>query len=285
VNRAGRRRYIRQEPSHTTRTLVSWRLRGDAISAPACKRGGIDVGAPGVLGAILLAGILAGCATPTPQSAPPARGQAPAPRVVPAALRGQPFTVVADESHLTILVYRAGALAALEHNHVVSCRCLSGTVYVPRDPLRAGFDLRVVVAGLTVDDPVLRAAEHSRDFPPDGSSSARRGTRHNMLSAALLNAAAYPDITLRSESLRQASDGRRGDVLAEVLVAAAGQSRSIAVPLHYDIGSDEIRVTAAFPLKQTELGLTPFSAAGGVLKVRDGMMVRLSLLARRAPRG
>src|SRR6185437_13197394 len=209
VNRAGRRRYIRQEPSHTTRTLVSWRLRGDAISAPACKRGGIDVGAPGVLGAILLAGILAGCATPTPQSAPPARGQAPAPRVVPAALRGQPFTVVADESHLTILVYRAGALAALEHNHVVSCRCLSGTVYVPRDPLRAGFDLRVVVAGLTVDDPVLRAAEHSRDFPPDGSSSARQGTRHNMLSAALLNAAAYPDITLRSERLRQASDGRR----------------------------------------------------------------------------
>ena len=238
---------------------------------------------PAILGAVLLAGILTGCATP--QGAPPAPGRAPAPRIVPTPLLGQPFEVIAAESRLTVLVYRAGALAALGHNHVVSCRCLSGTIYLPRDPLRAGFDLRVAVKGLTVDDPVLRAAEHSRDFPPDGSSSARGGTRHNMLGAALLSAATYPDITLRSEDLRPSSDGKRGDVVAHVLVRLVGQSRSIAVPMHYDIGADAIRVSGEFPLKQTELGLTPFSAAGGALKVRDGMTVRLSLLARRAPHG
>lgn len=203
--------------------------------------------------------------------------------MVPAPLRGQPFEVVAGESRLIILVYRAGALAAFGHNHVVACRCLSGTIYLPHDPLRAGFDLRVGVAGLTVDDPALRAAEHSRDFPPDGSSSARAGTRHNMLSAALLNAAVYPDISLRSEGLRQAADGKSGDVVAQVLVRVAGQSRPLAVPLHYDIRPDEIRVSAEFPLTQTQLGLTPFSAAGGALKVRDGMTVRLSLLARPLP--
>lgn len=253
------------------------------MSAPAYRGGDADAGVRGVLGAILLAGVLSGCATP--QGAPPAAGQAPAPRSVPTPLLGQSFEVIAAESRLTVLVYRAGALAALEHNHVISCRCLSGTVYLPRAPLRAGFDLRVAVEGLTVDDPALRAAERSRDFPPDGSSSARAGTRHNMLGAALLNAATYPDITLRSEGLRPSADGRPGDLVAQVLVRIAGESRSISVPMHYDIGADEIRVTGEFPLKQTELGLTPFSAAGGALKVRDGMTVRLSLLARRGPRG
>lgn len=236
-----------------------------------------------VLGAILVAGLLAGCATP--QGSPPAVSQAPARRVAPRPLLGHPFEVVAAESRLTILVYRAGALAALEHNHVVSCRCLSGTVYLPRDPLQAAFDLRVSVEGLTVDDPALRAAEHSRDFPADSSSSGREGTRHNMLSTALLNGATYPDITLRSEGLRPSPGGKRGDVVAQVLVRVAGRSRSLAVPMHYEIGADEIRVTGEFPLKQTDLGLTPFSAAGGALKVRDGMTVRLSLLARRRPRG
>lgn len=236
-----------------------------------------------ILGAILLAGLLTGCATP--QGSPPAVGQAPAQRIAPSPLLGRPFEVVSAESRLTVLVYRAGALAALEHNHVVSCRCLSGSVYLPRDPLRAAFDLRVSVEGLTVDDPALRAAEHSRDFPPDGSSSGREGTRHNMLSAALLNGATYPDITLRSQGLRPSPDGKRGDVVAQVLVRVAGRSRSLAVPMHYDIRADEIRVTGEFPLKQTDLGLRPFSAAGGALKVRDGMTVRLSLLARWGPHG
>ncbi|MGH8326427.1 MAG: YceI family protein, partial [Steroidobacteraceae bacterium] len=193
-------------------------------------------------------------------------------------MRGRPFEVVSAESRLTVLVYRAGALAALGHNHVVSCRCLSGIVYLPRDPLRAGFDLRVAVSGLTVDDPGLRAAEHSRDFPSEGSASAREGTRHNMLSAALLNAVAYPRITLRSEGLRPSADGKRGDVVAQVLVRVAGQERSIAVPMHYDIRADAVVATGEFPLKLTDLGLAPFSAAGGALKVKDEMTVRLSLI-------
>jgi hypothetical protein len=55
--------------------------------------------------------------------------------------------------------------------------------------------------------------------------------------------------------------------------------------MHYDIRADEIRVTGEFPLKQTDLGLRPFSAAGGALKVRDAMTVRLNLLARVKARG
>lgn len=238
-------------------------------------RRGVVAARLAVFGAILLAG-LTGCVTR--QVAPPAPGVTAA-RPVPSPLLGRPFDVIAAKSRLILLVYRAGPMAALGHDHVIACRCLTGTVYLPGDPLHASFDLRLAVTRLTVDDPALRAAEHSPDFPPDVPRSARQGTRHNMLGAALLDAAAFPNITLRAEGLRQSSDGRPHDMLADVLVQTRGRARSITVPVRYDIEGDEIVITGEFPLKQTDLGLTPFSALGGALQVRDGMEVRLRLVA------
>lgn len=200
---------------------------------------------------------------------------------IPSPLVGHPFDVIPARSRLIVLVYRAGPLAALGHNHVIACNCVTGTVYLPRDPLRASFDLRAAVRQFAADDPALRAAEHSADFPPDVTRSARQGTRHNMLGPALLNAARFPDITLRAAGLRHSSDRRPGDLIAEVQVRALGQVHSLSVPVRYHMEADEIVVTTKFPLRQTDLGLTPFSALGGALSVRDGMTVRLELIARR----
>ena len=234
-------------------------------------RRGVPARSLAVLGAVLLAG-LSGCVTR--QAAPPAE------RPVPSPLVGSPFDVRDSESQLIVLVYRAGPLAALGHNHVVSCRCISGTIYFPDDPMHSSFDLRFPVGQLTVDDAWLRADEHSPDFPPDVAQSARQGTRHNMLGAALLNAARYPDIELRSAGLRPSADGKPGDLVAQVLVRLGGGWHPVAVPLHYVFTGSEITVSGEFPLKQTDLGLTPFSALGGGLTVRDGMNIRLTLIAR-----
>jgi polyisoprenoid-binding protein YceI len=103
-----------------------------------------------------------------------------------------------------------------------------------------------------------------------------------MLSAALLNAAKYPGITLRSAGLRSSADGRAGDVVAQVLVHLDGRTHSVAVPMRYQIDADQVVASGEFPLKQTDLGLTPFNAVGGALRVRDGMTVRLRLVARPA---
>jgi hypothetical protein len=235
-------------------------------------RRGVVACTPAVLGAILLAG-LSGCVT--------RQVAAPVAHLVPSPLVGHPFDVIAAESRLIVLVYRAGPLAAVGHNHVIACRCLTGTIYVPRDPAHASFDLRFAVGQLTVDDPALRADERSPDFPPDVTQSARQGTRHNMLGAALLNAATYPDIALRSAGLRPSPDGNPADMVAQVLVQLDGEWHSVAVPLHYEIRGDQVVASGDFPLKQTDLGLTPFSALGGGLQVRDGMQIRLRLVARR----
>ncbi|HEY1891022.1 MAG TPA: hypothetical protein VGG63_11485 [Steroidobacteraceae bacterium] len=240
-------------------------------------RRGIAAGKLAVLGVILLAG-LGGCVTRQP--APPAPGRTPAAHAAPSPLVGRRFDVIAADSQLIVLVYRAGALAAVGHNHVIACHCLSGTVYVPRDPMHASFDLRLGVSQFTVDDPALRAAEHSPDFPAGVAPSAGQATRHNMLGAALLNAAKYPDIALRSAGLRPSPDGRHADIVAQILVKLDGEWHSVAVPLRYEIRGDEIVASGEFPLRQTSLGLTPFSALGGALQVKDGMKVALRLVAR-----
>ncbi len=243
------------------------------MSSAACKSTRVLV-LTGLLGLCALEGCV------TRQVAPPAP-QPPAARFVPSPRLGRPFEVVTAQSRLIVLVYRAGPLAALGHDHVVACRCLTGAVYLPRDPLRASFDVHIPVRQLTVDDPALRAAEHSGDFPPDVSPSARHGTRRHMLGATQLNAARFPDIRLRSESLRPSPDGKRGDIIAQVRVELAGESRSVSVPLHFRIRHDEIIATGEFPLEQTGLGLTPFSALDGALRVRNRMQVRVRLIAKR----
>lgn len=233
--------------------------------------------APAILSLIVLAGALAGCASPPPAGpaqALPARA-APSPNV------GRPFEVVADESSMVVLVYRAGSLAALGHNHVISCRCITGTLYLPGDPLQGSFELRIAVDRLTVDDPSLRAAEHSADFPADVPQSARQGTRHNMLGAALLDAARYPQIRLRAASLRPAPQGEPGDLIAEALIDVRGHTRTIAVPVHYELRGNRLIASGRFSLRQSAVGLTPFSALGGALRVRDLMRVRFQLVAKR----
>jgi hypothetical protein len=172
-------------------------------------------------------------------------------------------------------------MAALGHNHVISCRCVTGTLYLPGNPLQASFDLRIGVDDFTVDDPALRAAEHSRDFPPEVPPSARQGTRLNMLGTAVLYAARYPEIALRAAGLHRSSDGKPGDLMAEALMEVRGRSRSVAVPVHYRIQADRIVATGEFSLRQTALGLAPFSIMGGALQVRDVMTVRFRLVARR----
>lgn len=233
--------------------------------------------APAILSVLVLAGAFAGCASPPP-AGPSHALPAPA---APAPPVGRRFEVVADESSLLVLVYRAGALAALGHNHVISCRCITGTLHLPGDPLQGSFDLRIAVDQLTVDDPSLRAAEHSADFPADVPPSARQGTRHNMLGAALLDAARYPQIRLRAGGLRAAPAGGPGDLIAEALIDVRGHTHSIAVPVHYELRRDRLVATARFSLRQSAVGLAPYSALGGALRVRDLMRVRFQLVAKR----
>jgi polyisoprenoid-binding protein YceI len=182
-----------------------------------------------------------------------------------------------------VLVFRSGPLAKAGHNHVVASHALHGTLYVPTDLARATVEVTFPVAELTVDEAPLRAKENEVDFPPDVPDSAKEGTRKNMLGPALLDAEHYPEIELRSTGLEAApGQGNQAGLRANMQVTVRGHATTVVVPLHYEQHADEIIVSGDFPLKQSDLGLTPFSALLGALQVADELRIRFRIVARAA---
>jgi len=221
----------------------------------------------------ILVAVLAGCPS-APRQAPPA----PATPAQPVVREGRPFAISSEESLLLVLVYRGGALARVGHNHVVASHNLNGTAWVAQDITRSSFEVHVPVNDLVVDETQLRMQE-GPEFPPEVPESAKDGTRTNMLSAALLDGAQYPEVLLQSERLQKTDTGLQ----AQVRVTVHGQVRSLVVPLTHELAGEELRVQGQLALRQTDLGLTPFSALGGAMRVQDEIQVKFRLLARPTP--
>ncbi|HKD53411.1 MAG TPA: YceI family protein [Steroidobacteraceae bacterium] len=234
-------------------------------------------------GAALSLVVLSGCPTP-PRAPTPAVPGTVSPAPQPAPHVGAPYDVVGDASLLTVLVYRGGALSSAGHNHVIASHDLGGTVYVAHDPLQSSFEVHVPVATLTVDEASLRAGQSGGDFPPDVPASAQEGTRHNMLGPALLDAEHHPEIVLRALSLERAP-GNAADtntVVAHVQSTVRDQVRTFAVPVHWQLSQGTLDLSGTLTLRQSELGLTPFSAMLGALQVQDEMHVTFHIVAHAA---
>jgi polyisoprenoid-binding protein YceI len=226
----------------------------------------------GLIAGLVLLGLSA-CQT-SPPGAPPAE---PAPTQRPeAAADARVFKVVADESLLRILVYRGGPMARLGHNHVIASRRLEGEVRLGADMTGARFEIGVPVNELTVDEPAMRE-NSGADFPPGVPQSARDGTRKNLLSAALLDGANHPLILLRATDVVPGVDGGF-DVGMEITLK--GQAHRVRVPMRVTRTAGALTAKGEFTLKQSALGLKPFSVAMGTLVVLDEMKILVELTAR-----
>ena len=236
-----------------------------------------------LLGAVLPLIALGGCPAP-PRAPAPAVPGAVSPAPQPAPHVGTPYDIATDASLLTVLVYRGGTLASAGHNHVIASHDLSGTVYVAPDPLQSSFEVHVPVATLTVDEASLRAQQSGGDFPPDVPASAQEGTRHNMLGPALLDAGHYPEIVLRALSLERAPGATdTNTVVAQVQSTVRDQVRTFTVPVQWQLSQGTLDLTGTLALRQSELGLKPFSAMLGALQVQDEMRVSFHIVAKAAP--
>ena len=221
------------------------------------------------LAGLLLWGLW-GCQT----SPPPVQAPVPAPERpdIPGAVA---YQVVPEESLLQILVYRGGAMARLGHNHVIASHHLGGEVQVTDDPTATRFEIRVPVNELTIDEPAMRE-DAGPDFPAGVPQSARDGTRKNLLSEALLDGANYPEMGLLATDVVAAGEGF--DV--GVRITLKGQERDVRVPVHIERKQGALIARGEFALKQSELGLKPFSVAMGTLVVLDEMKIRFEISAR-----
>lgn len=187
-----------------------------------------------------------------------------------AAMQGQDvFELEPGESRIDVVARRSGPLARFGHDHVVRISDVEGYLLLGTVLEEARGDIRFSVEGLRIDEAPDRK-RYGLDTRPDEEDIA--GTRENLL-GHVLDPARWPVVALHLSEFRREPEGLTAQVRFHV--NGAEHSARESFRLEHDPG--RIVVTGDFPVLQTDLGLVPFSALGGALRVADRLVVHFEI--------
>ncbi|MEX0708508.1 MAG: YceI family protein [Woeseia sp.] len=196
------------------------------------------------------------------------------PDAAPAAGR---YSIDTAASELRVLVYRGGLLGGLGHNHVVSSNAINGFIDVSKATADSRVHLELLKQSLVVDDPALRKAEGEK-FANTVSTDDIAATRRNMLGPDLLDASRSDEI--RVDATRVTGEYPDLEITADVSVL--GVARELTFPVTVRMTDNKLRATGELAVTHKELGLRPFTAAMGTLRVRNELTFRYEIVAVRA---
>ena len=225
---------------------------------------------------ILLLAVAAACSSPPPVTQPAGA----------AANTGAPRNVESRQvqnAELVIHVGKAGRLARLGHNHLMAASEFDS---------EAGFDqlgtlrmqVRLAVDNIRVDDPELRGryaaadaayAERYRSVP---SAKNIADTRRNMRSAKVLDASNFPYLgatAIVPGAAAEFAAGQSGSLNVELDLQVRDQHTPRTCVLHWQRNASGLAGSCNFEVTHSELGLTPFSALGGALRVAERLQIEL----------
>jgi polyisoprenoid-binding protein YceI len=200
--------------------------------------------------------------------------QSPFPAAVNRPAGAQALRIDPAGTVVTVIVRRAGPLARLGHDHVITSADETGTVWLGATPAESSFELQLPVDRFAVDLPEARAAAGA-EFAMPVPDDAREGTRRNMLRTEVLDAVQYPAIVIRS--VATAGDWLQSNV--RVAVVVKGIEREQEIPVAIERGDGRVVARGSLQLNQTDYGMTPFSVGGGAIQVADTLEVRFEIFA------
>lgn len=180
------------------------------------------------------------------------------------------------KSWVHIQVFRGGLLAGFGHNHVVSVHDLSGTIEITDNVNESTLHLEFPVTSLAVDQPEDRDAEGER-FKRKISGKNIAATRENMLGDKLLQSQTFPLVVLESKVI----SGTYPDLVVSTDTTVRDHTGEVDFPANVNVVDQEITATGSIPVSQHNLGLGRFKAALGALRVKDELVIRYSITARR----
>lgn len=187
------------------------------------------------------------------------------------------YRIDSQASDVRLLVYRDGVLSTFGHNHVVSSKDFAGTIQVQPPPGQSRVEITIPVDRLIVDDAAARRLEGA-DFGSVPSTDDIAGTRANMLSGALLNAKQFPTIKVTGTS--GPVDAGNSTVL-DLSVQIVGKEIRLPVPVTLKVEGDQLEASGEIELAHRQLGLKPFSALLGSLRVAEQMKFKFRIRARK----
>lgn len=190
-------------------------------------------------------------------------------------VQAQGLVIDTQQSELRILVYRAGLLGDMGHNHVIHTRSLSGSVdYDQADITQSKVELTFAIDSLVIDDAELRDQE-GEDFPGAVPEKDITGTRKNM-DTKVLHTEKFPQIAARSVKI----DGEMPDLLMTMAIDIHGDTQTLVVPVTVTEDAGSLRVVGQVDVMQSALGVTPLKILFGTIAVQDEITIKLDILAR-----
>jgi polyisoprenoid-binding protein YceI len=187
----------------------------------------------------------------------------------PAAAATRTFAIDSNASSVRVHVGKTGIGSFAGHEHEVVARSVRGKVDADFDDLpRSSVEMLVDASSLTV----------APDGEPEGDAPK---VEKAMKGPQVLHAIRFPSIRFRS---RQVSGKETSAGTYELTVAGDlylhGVTRPMVVPLHVDLRGDALTGTGKVAVKQTDFGIDPTAAGGGLVKVEDEVTVTFSIVAR-----
>ena len=189
-----------------------------------------------------------------------------------AALRGAAvYRVDPQRSRVFMRTGRDGPMKSAGHDHVIASVDVEGLVMLSGDPRESRADLRLPLQQLIVDDPGYR---EKFGLEPELPEDAIIGTTQNMQDRVLeSNQFPWATASVRALSMQQAQSE------LAVTVSVHGASFDYTVPAELNIDAESLRVSGSMTVQHSNFGMTPFSAAGGLLRVAEDIEIVFEILA------
>lgn len=189
-----------------------------------------------------------------------------------AAAGAEQFIIQTEQSVLTIRVERAGLLSSFGHDHLISSHAISGTLTLAAPPNQSTAQLIIPVQELAVDDPVELKDAGFRSIP---DAQARTGTRDNMLRAEVLDGGNWPQVIVDVTHTGEIT----GTHQINLTLRFKGMTIPLQLPATVTRVNTGLQIDSQFSLDHRQLGLRPFSALGGAIRVAEALKFELHLLA------
>lgn len=186
-----------------------------------------------------------------------------------AAQKSRTYKIIAAESNLWVYVAKGGLLSALAHNHNIGVRSFSGTVTVPESGASGGaLMLEIDAASLNVAD--------------KGINEKDRAEITKSMHGEVLQSDKFAKIIFKSVSVGEvkSSGGDNYSFTVQGDLTLHGVTKRIGVAVAATITAQQLKATGKYTLKQSLFGITPYSKAGGAVKVKDDVIVNFSVVAK-----
>jgi len=187
----------------------------------------------------------------------------------PAAAASRTFAIDSSASNVRAHIGKTGIGSFAGHEHEVVAPMMQGEVVADfEDFSRSSVDVTFNARALTVSE----EGEPAGDAPK--VQQAMRGPK-------VLYAARFPAIRFRSRQVtgKQVSAGSYELTISGDL-SLHGVVKAIEVPLQVELRGDTLTGTGKLVVKQTDFGIKPTMAAGGLVQVEDEVPVTFRIIAR-----